>query len=182
MKGIIRWRVFKQLTKFTYSLETDDEDRMGWSDDEYSNNWPSWRTGWRQRKRMMIRGHKSIDLVHVRSAEDGWRGWNRMIRWRVFKELTKSTYCLKTDEEDDQIRDHKTIDLDHVQSGDGWRGWNKMIRWRVLKQLTKLTYWLTTEEEDDQIRGHKTFDPVHVRPPGHGWRRWDRMIRWRVFK
>ena len=44
---MITWEVFKQFTKFTYILETDEEDRMGWSDERASNNWPSLRTPWR---------------------------------------------------------------------------------------------------------------------------------------
>ena len=31
--GMIRWEILKQLTKFTYWLETDEEDGMGWSDE-----------------------------------------------------------------------------------------------------------------------------------------------------
>ena len=74
--GMIRWEVFKQLTRFTYFLETDKED--GWSDERSSNNWSSSRTRWRQMR----------------------RGWDGMTRWEVFKQLTKFTYLLETDEED----------------------------------------------------------------------------------
>ena len=35
---MIRREVFKQLTKFTYTLETDEEDGTGCSDEKYSNN------------------------------------------------------------------------------------------------------------------------------------------------
>ena len=34
--GMIRRQVFKQLSKFTYELETDEEDGMGKSDERYS--------------------------------------------------------------------------------------------------------------------------------------------------
>ena len=90
-------RIFKQLTKFTYILDTDEEDGMGWSDERPSNNWPSSRTNWRRMKRMgwndQMRGHQTIDQVHV-LTRDGWRRWHGMIRWEVFKQLTKFTYVL----------------------------------------------------------------------------------------
>ena len=31
---MIRLEILKQLTKFTYWLETDEEDGMGWSDED----------------------------------------------------------------------------------------------------------------------------------------------------
>ena len=61
------------MAKFTYSLETDEEDDR-------------------------IRGLQTIDHVHVRSEERG--GWDGMIRLEVFKKVTKFTYGLDTDEED----------------------------------------------------------------------------------
>ena len=126
--GMIRWEPLKQLTGFTYKLETDEEDGMGWSDERSKNNWPISRTCWRRMKRMgwddQMRDLKTIDQVHV-LAGDGWRGWS-----------------------DDQMKDLKTIDQVHVLAGDGWRGWDGMIRWEILKQLTKFTYALETDEED----------------------------------
>ena len=89
--GMIRWEIVKQLTKFTYSLETDEEDGMGWLDAKFWNNWPSSRTGWRRMEKMgcndQTRYLKTIDQVHV-LAGDGWRGWDGMIRWEILKQLT----------------------------------------------------------------------------------------------
>ena len=87
-----------------------------------SNNWPSSHTLWRQMKRMVwddqMRDIQTINPVHVPSEEDGmgwsderltkfthilddrWRGWDRMIRWEIFKQSTKLTYNLEKDEED----------------------------------------------------------------------------------
>ena len=120
MKRMIRWEIFKQLTKFTYFLKTDEEDEMGWSDErysniqtedrwrgwdgmgwsdeKYSNNWPSSHTIWRQMKRLgcddQTRDIQTIDQVHIHTG-DRWRGWNRMIRWEIFKQSTKFTYFLR---------------------------------------------------------------------------------------
>ena len=35
---MVRCGVFKQLSKFTYDLETEEEDGIRWSDVGYSNN------------------------------------------------------------------------------------------------------------------------------------------------
>ena len=78
------------------------------------------RVGWGDQ----IRGLQNFDNVHVHT-EGGWRERDGMIRWEVaFKQVTKFTYFLQTDEEDG------------------------MIRWEVFKQLTKSTYFLETDEED----------------------------------
>ena len=80
MDGMIRLRlrIPKQLTTFTYNLETDKENGIESSDN--SDNWPNWRTSWRRMKRVY-----------------------RIIRWRVFKQLTWFTYTLEM-KEDDQMR------------------------------------------------------------------------------
>ena len=74
---IIRWEVINNLSKFTYVLETDEEDEMVWWDEMSSNYWPSSRTLWRRMKRM---------------------GWDDQMK--VFKQLTKFTYILDTEDED----------------------------------------------------------------------------------
>ena len=71
---MIGWEILKQLTKFMYELETDEEDGTGWSDE------------W------------SVDQVHVHPG-DGWRGWDGMIMWEVFNQMTNLTYNLETDEQ-----------------------------------------------------------------------------------
>ena len=122
--GVIRWEVIKQLTKSTFELETDDEDRMGWSDERSSNNWPSSRTNWRLMKRM-----------------------DRMIRWEVIKQLTKFTYSLETDEEDRM----GWSDEDFIQMTkftytlERWKGWSDKrssndspsshTNWRQMKRM-----------------------------------------------
>ena len=55
--------------------------------------------------------------------------------------MSKFTYFLEIDKEDDQMRVIQTIDQVHLHPGDG-RGRNKMIRLDILKHLTKLTYAL----------------------------------------
>ena len=107
-RGGMEWSEerLKQLTKFTYFLETDEEDGIGWSDERSWNNWPSSRTVW----------------------------WWMMVKWRVFKRL-RFTYMLEMDEEDEIIRSLKPIDKVHVLSGDGWRRWDKTIRWWEFKQF-----------------------------------------------
>ena len=124
--GMIRPEILNQLTKFTYQLETDEEDGMRWSDRDIKNT--KIRTSWRWMKRMgwddKMRDLKPIDQDHV-LPRDGWRGWDGMIRWEILNQLTKFTYFLETDEEDgdDQMRDLKPID--------------------------KITYSLETDEEDE---------------------------------
>ena len=73
--GMIRWGVLKQLTKFTYWLETDQGNGIGWSD----------------------KGIQKIDqfTYFLKTEEEG-----RVIRWEVFKQLTKFTYSLETEEAD----------------------------------------------------------------------------------
>ena len=188
--GMIRWEILKQLTKFTYELETDEEDGMGRSDERYSNNWPSSRTPWRRMKGMgwddQMRDIQRIDQVHVLSG-DGWRGWDGMIRWEIFKQLTKFTYSLETDEEDGMGWSDERYSNNWPSSRTFWRrmkGMDGMIRWEILKQLTKFTYCLETDEGDgwdDQMRDIKTIDQVHVRS-GDRWRGWDGMIRWEISK
>ena len=128
---IIKGDILKQLIKSTYSLETDEEDVMWWPDQRdiktidqvhvlsrdrwkgwngmirrgiLENNWTSSRTNWRRMKEMgwddQMRDLKTIDQVHVLPG-DGWRGWDRMIRWEISKQLTKFTYGLEKDEEDE---------------------------------------------------------------------------------
>jgi hypothetical protein len=45
------------------------------------------------------RRFQTIDQVHILSG-DGRRGGDTMIRRKVFKQLTKFTYLLETDEEE----------------------------------------------------------------------------------
>ena len=102
---------------------------------------------------------------------------------------------------DDQMRDLKLIDQDHVLSGDGWRGWDGMIRWEINWPRSR-TNWRrmkrmgwddqmrdlklidqvhvpTGDGWDDQMRDLKPIDQVHVLS-GNGWRGWDGMIRWQI--
>jgi hypothetical protein len=162
--------------KFTYKLETDEANGIGFSDERYSKIWPSSRTVWRRMKRKrrdnQMRGLRRIDpssrtswrrikrmiryemfkqLSYILSG-DGWR-WDRMIRREIFKQLsvTKFTYSLETDEEDGMgwlDKRYSNNWLIHVLSWDIWRGCDGMIRWEVVKQLTKFTYELETDEED----------------------------------
>ena len=66
--------------------------------------WPSSRTCWWPMKRMgwddLISDPslKTIDQVHVHPG-DGWRGWDGMIMWEVFNQMTNLTYNLETDEQ-----------------------------------------------------------------------------------
>ena len=124
---MIRRKVFKQLTRFTHFLKTDENDGID-----------------------QMRGIQTIGQVHVPTG-DGWKGSDRMIRREVFKQLTRFTYFLEMDEEDGigwSDESIPTIDQVHVPTGDGWRGWDRMIRWEIFKQFTKFTYWLETDEED----------------------------------
>ena len=132
---MIRWEIFKQLTKFTYPLETDKEDRMEWSDEKTSNNWPSPRTFW-------------------------WMDGG-MIRREVFKQLTKFTYPLETDKKDRMRRSDEKSSNNWANSRTFWwwtEGWDGMdgISDEDFKQLTRFTYrMLVTNEEDgcdDQTR------------------------------
>ena len=127
------------------------EDGMGWSDERFSNNWPSSRTFWRQMKRMgwenQKRGLHTINQVYIQ-AEDRWRGWDGM-GWSDERFLNNS------------------IDQVHVQTGDGWNG---MIRWQVFKQLTRFTYELETDEDGMGWLVERCSHnwQVHVRSGG-GW-------------
>ena len=157
----MRWEILKHLAKFTYDLETDEVDGMGWS----------------------VRDLKTFGQVHVLPG-DGWRGWNGMMRWEILKHwpssrtawrwmkrmgwddqweilkhLAKFTYFLDTDEEDGMgwsVRDLKTFGQVHVLAGYGWRGWDGMMRWEILNQFTKVTYELETDD-DDEMRDLKTL-------------------------
>ena len=156
---MIRWevRVLKQLTKFTYKLETGEEDDQ-------------------------TRGLKIVDKVHILPG-DRRRGWSD----EVLKQFTKFTYSLETGEKDDQMRGLKTSSRTFwrwVKRMIRWEVFKQLIkftyflvkgegtiRWEILKQLTKFTHPLETDEEDDQMRGLKTFDKVHVLPGDRqrGW-------------
>ena len=122
---IIRWEILKQLTKFTYELEKDEEDGMDNQmrdlkaiDQVHVPPGDGWR-GWDGIIRWEIL--KQLIKFHVQTG-DGWSGWDGIIRWEVLKQLTNVTYLLETD--------------------DG------IIRWEILKQLIKFTYELETDEED----------------------------------
>ena len=116
--GMIRWEELGQLTKRQMNRKGSDNQMT-----DLKINWP-----------------------HIPSG-DGWRGWDGMIRWETLNQLTKITYCLEWMGWDDETRNLKTIDQDHVLPGDGWRG--RMIRWEVLNLFTKFTYPLETDEEDE---------------------------------
>ena len=73
---MVRLGLLKQSSKFTYYLETDEEVGIGWSDE----------------------GIQIIEQLHVRPG-DGWRGRDKMIRLGLFKQLSKFTYALETDED-----------------------------------------------------------------------------------
>ena len=188
--GMMRWEVFKQLTKFTYFLKTDEEDGMGWSDERSSSNWPSPRTNWRRMMRIgwddQMKGLQTIDQVHVQTG-DGWRGW---IGWSDERSSNNwpssrtSWRRMKRMRWDDKMRGLQTINQVYLLSGDGWRRQNETIRWEVFKQLTKFTYPLEMDEEDgwdDQIRSHQSINQVYVLS-GDRWRRQDGIIRWEVVK
>jgi hypothetical protein len=64
---------------------------------------------------------KTIDQVHLHPG-DGGRGWDRMIRLDIFKQLTKLTYILKRI----GLSDEGIRTIDHL----------------------KFTYTLDTEEDD----------------------------------
>ena len=116
--GIISWEVIKKLTKFTYFLETDEEDGMGWSDESSSNNWPSSRTHWRQMKRM------------------GW--YDQIIRLQ----MTKFTYRLVMEEEDRMVWSDERSSNNWPSSRTVWRpmkrmGWDDQMRGRTNWRRTK---------------------------------------------
>ena len=178
--GMIRPEILNQLTKFTYQLETDEEDGMGWSDRDIKNT--KIRTSWRWMKRMgwddKMRDLKPIDQDHVLPG-DGWR-WDGMIRWEILNQLTKFTYHLETNEEDGtgwSDRDFKNTKFTCIletdeEDGKGWSG-------QILNQLTKITYFLERDEVNGQMRDLKPIDQDHVLPRD-GWRGWDGMIRWEI--
>ena len=122
------------------------------SDERYSNNWASSRTDWRKMGWDEMRGLKTIDYVHIPPCSGyGWRGWDRIIRWRALKQLTKVTYTLEMDEEDgigwsDEEYSNNRSSSQHTF----WRGCNEMIRWEVLKQSTKFTHQVTTLETNEE--------------------------------
>ena len=135
--------------------------------------------GWRGCEDQMG-GLKTIDQVHVPTG-DRWK-WNRMIRCEVIKQLTKFTYILKTDEEDemgwlderssnnwpssrtnwrrmkrkgwnDQIWVLHTIAHFYVRTGDGWRWWDRMISKRSSNNWTSSrTGWRRMKRMDGMIR------------------------------
>ena len=162
--GMMGWEIFKQLTKFTYSLEMEEEDEMRWDDGRYSNNWPSSLTSWRWMKRIrwddQMRGIQSINQVHLLSG-DGWRGWYGMVRWEIFKQLTKFMYHLETGKGDRMGWSEKRYSNNWTSSHTSWR-WMKRMGW------------------DDHMRDIQTIGQVHLRA-GDRWRGWDQMIRWEVF-
>ena len=127
----MKWAFSNIWQKFTYELETDEEEGLGWSDERYYNS-PTSRTSWRRRKRKeygdQMRDFQTIDKIHVR-AGDGSRGSDRMV----------------------QMTSMKKIDHVHVPPGDGWRGREEMIRRKVSKQLTNLTYRLKADKKDGMI-------------------------------
>ena len=132
-----------------------------------------------------MRDIQTIEEVHVH-PEEGWKGWERMFRWEIFKQLTKITYTLKMGEKNDQLRDIQTIEENHVHPGDGFKELERMIRrgrysnnWRSSR-----THWKRIKrmgEDEQQMRGIQTIDRVHLRP-GDGWKGWKGMIRCGVFK
>jgi hypothetical protein len=73
-----------------------------------------------------MRGFQTDDQVHIHPGV-GSREGDGKIRREVFKQLTKFTYFLKTDEEKK----------------------DEIIRREVFKQLTKFTYELETDEEKE---------------------------------
>ena len=158
--GMIRREIFKQLAKFTYILEMDEEDHIGLTDERYSKNWPSSHTLWRWMKRTgwddQMRDIQTIEQVH-KLPGDGWRGWDVMITWEIFKQLTKFTYSLETDEED-------RMGWSDVRYSNNWP--SSHTSWRQMKRMG----W------DDQMRDIQTIDQVHILP-GEGWRGWDKGLQ-----
>ena len=132
MKNMIRWKIFKQwTTKFTYFLMTVEIRR------DIYKHWPCSRTSWWRMKRKgqdaQMRGLQTIDQVHIHPG-DRWKERNGIVRWEVFKQLTKTTYELVTDEE--------------VWMDDQKRG---------IQALTKLTYELGTDEEDGMGKSDERY-------------------------
>ena len=118
------------LQKIVY-VPTRDGWRDWWSDERSSNNWSSARTRWRRMR----------------------RGWDGMIRWEVFKQLTEFTYILGTDEEDGMEWSDERSSNNWPSSRTGWwrmKRMDVMIRWEAFRQLTKFTYNL--EIEGDGMR------------------------------
>ena len=126
---MIRTAIFKHLIKFTYSLETNEEEEKGWWDEKYS---------------------KTIDQVHVLSGYR-WRGREEWSDEKCSTNLSSSRtnwIRMKRKEWDDQKRDFKTIEQVHTHPGDEWRARDRMIRRDVFKQLTRFTYELETDDEE----------------------------------
>jgi hypothetical protein len=156
---MIRWDVLKQLAKFTYLLETDEEG-----------------IGWGVFKQL-------INLTYILEGIIGWDIIKQLIKFTYILEtdedgiassdniqVIKFTYVLERMRWNNQMRRLKIIDIlsgdewkrwdgmmrwgysiidqVHVHSGYRWRGWYKMIRLEAFKQLTKLTYALEADEED----------------------------------
>ena len=129
------------------------KNRMGWSDKRTSKKLPSSRT------------------------TTGWRGWDSIIIWEVFKQLTKFTYFLNTDEEkDDQRNGIQIIDQVHEQADDEWRGWDRMIRKAVFKHVN-FTYFLKTDEEDGLWWSDKWYSNNWPKSRT-GWKREEDAIEW----
>ena len=123
---MIRWEIFKQLTKFTHKL-VPGEEGIGRSDERFSTNSPCLRTAWRRMKRKgwdnQMRGFVK-KMTEITYTLKGSRRRNITIRSKVIILLTKFTYELETD------------------GGEGIGWWDKRF-----KQLTKFTYILETDEE-----------------------------------
>ena len=147
--GMIRWVILEQLTKFTYNLGTDGEDGMiRWVICIFSvktigqvhiHSGDGWR-GWDGMIRWVIL--RKIDEVHVHSGDD-WRRWDGMTQMRDIKtidQLNVRSEGMERMGQDDQMRDHKTIEKVHLLPREGWRGWDGMMGWEILKQLTKFKY------------------------------------------
>ena len=139
---MIRREVFKQFTKFTYSLETDKEKVIWWSEQGCSNIWPRSRTLWRrmERKDGQMGDIQNIDQVHLLSG-DGWRGRDKLIMWEVFKLLTKFTYELETDEEERIEWSEERISKNWPSSRTSWR-WMKRMH-RMIKRYV-FNNWLSS--------------------------------------
>ena len=149
---------------------------MGWSDEGSSNSWSSSRTNWRRMKGTddQIRRRQMIDQLHILSKE-GWREWNWMIRWEIFKQLTKSTYSLETYEENRMEWPDERSSNYAANSRTIWRriermGWDD--KWAVF-QLIMYTYAL--ERGEGYVMQWSDKRSSNDWPRSHtSWRGWTR--------
>ena len=87
----------------------------------------------------MIRHRELSSKIFTYALETNGQVGQDSNQMRAFKQLTKFTYTLETDERDDQIKSIKTIDQVHVRSGEVGMGCNEMVRHRVFDSKNSRT-------------------------------------------